>query len=322
MIPPGAVEVSADAAVAQIAPQQAVFSGNVQLVRGNLLMQADELTLDRDTGVVDAKGNVLLRHPDIRIAGGAASYQLETGQGQVDQASYRIVPMRARGDADHAELLGDGQSRYRNISYTTCQPGETDWLLTAEALELDQTEGLGTASHATLRFLGVPVLYAPTFTFPIDDRRRSGLLVPSAGYSDNRGLDISVPYYLNLAENYDLTLTPRVMSKRGVMLGGEFRFLTETTQGELAAEYLPNDSEYDGDSNDRGAASFRGSTWFSQRNTGQVRLNYVTDSDYLTDLGDSLAATSATHLERAGELSPLRRHLGPPRTRPVLPDHR
>ena len=298
----GPVEVSADAAVAQISPQQAVFSGNVQLVRGDLLMQADELTLNRDTGVVDAKGNVLMRHPDIRIAGGAASYQLETGHGQVDQASYRIVPMRARGDADHAELLGDGQSRYRNISYTTCQPGQSGWLLEADALELDQTEGLGTASHATLRFLDVPVLYSPTFTFPLDGRRRSGLLVPSIGYSESSGLDVSVPYYLNLAENYDLTLTPRVMSKRGVMLGGEFRFLTETTAGNLAAEYLPDDREYDGNSSDRGAASFRGYSIFNKRTIGHVRLNYVTDNDYLTDLGTSLAATSATHLERAGEL--------------------
>jgi len=297
-----AIEIVADGAVAQISPQQVAFSGNVQLIRGDLLMQADELALDRNAGVVDARGDVLLRHPDIRIAGSAARYQLETGQGQVEQASYRIIPMRARGDADHAELLGDGQSRFRNINYTTCQPGETDWLLTAEALELDQTEGLGTASHATLRFHGVPVLYVPTFTFPIDNRRRSGLLVPSIGSSDNRGLDLSVPYYLNLAENYDLTLTPRLMSKRGLMLGGEFRFLTETTEGTLAAEYLPNDREYEGDSDDRGAVSLRSNSWFNNRTNAQLRLNYVTDNDYLTDLGTSLAATSATHLERAGDL--------------------
>ena len=298
----GAIEIVADGAVAQISPQQVAFSGNVQLIRGDLIMQADELALDRDAGMVDARGNVLLRHPDIRIAGSTARYQLETGQGQVEQASYRIIPMRARGDADHAELLGDGQSRFRNINYTTCQPGETDWLLTAEALELDQTEGLGTASNATLRFHGVPVLYVPTFTFPIDDRRRSGLLVPSMGYSDSRGLDLSVPYYLNLAENYDLTLTPRLMSKRGLMLGGEFRFLTETTEGTLAAEYLPNDRDYDGNSDDRGAVSLRSNSWFNNRTNAQLRLNYVTDNDYLTDLGTSLAATSATHLERAGDL--------------------
>jgi LPS-assembly protein len=298
----GPVEVVADAAVTQFAPQQAVFSGNVLLTQGELQMQADELVLNRETGVADARGNVLLLHPDIRIAGSAASYQLETGQGQIEQASYRIVPMRARGDAEHAELLGEGKSKYSNISYTTCRPGESDWLLSAGALELDQEEGLGTADNATLRFMGVPVLYAPTFTFPIDNRRRSGLLVPSIGSSDSRGLDVSVPYYLNLAENYDLTLTPRLMSKRGLMLGGEFRFLTETTRGELAAEILPDDSEYEGDNSLRGAASLDSFTQFNTRTTGALRLNYVTDDDYLSDLGDSLAVTSVTHLERAGEL--------------------
>jgi LPS-assembly protein len=148
----------------------------------------------------------------------------------------------------------------------------------------------------------VPVLYVPTFTFPIDDRRRSGLLIPSAGYGENTGFDLTVPYYLNLAPNYDLTLAPRVMSKRGVMLGGEFRFLTETTEGTLAAEFLPNDREYDGSSNDRGAVSLRTISRINRRTNARVRLNYVTDNDYLSDLGNSLVATSATHLERAGEL--------------------
>ena len=296
------IRVSADGAVATVAPQQAVFSGNVHLVQGGMQMNADELIVNRDSGEADAKGNVVFNHPDIRIAGSAASYQLETGQAQVEEASYRIIPMRARGDADHAEMLGEGQSRYRNISFTTCRPGNADWLLTAETLELDQVEGLGTASHAKLRFFDVPVMYSPTFTFPIDDRRRSGLLIPSVGYGENTGFDLSVPYYLNLAPDYDLTLTPRIMSKRGVMLGGEFRFLTEMTEGTLAAEYLPNDSEYDGSSSDRGAVSLRTISRFNPRTDARVRLNYVTDDDYLSDLGNSLVATSATHLERAGEL--------------------
>jgi LPS-assembly protein len=299
---PGPLEISADAAVASLDPEQAVFSGNVQLVRGDLRMQADELVLNRTTGEVDARGRLMAIRPDVRVAGSAAHYRLASGQGQIEQAIYRVPAIGARGEAQRAEFLGHGQSRYQDISYTTCRPGNSDWLLSAETLELDHREGLGRAGKAKLRFLGVPLLYAPAFSFPIDDRRRSGLLVPSLGYSDNTGVDLSVPYYLNLAENYDLTLTPRLMSRRGAMLGGEFRFLTATTAGTLAAEYLPNDLERPGSDQDRGSGSLRSHTQFTPRAEGAVRLGYVSDSDYVNDLGDSLAVTSTTHIERAGEL--------------------
>lgn len=298
----GPIEVGADAAVAQFSPRRTHFSGNVELSQGDVRMRADELSVNRDSGEVDARGNVVVIHPDIRIAGSAARYQLESGQGEIDLAQYRIVPMRARGDAEQARLLGDGQSAYQNINFTTCRPGNSDWQLTAESLELDQVEGLGTASHAKLRFFDVPVLYTPTLTFPIDNRRRSGLLIPSVGYRDQTGFDLSVPYYLNLAENYDLTLTPRLMSKRGLMLGGEFRVLTETTEATLEAEFLPNDNEYDGDNDDRAAASLNSTTWLNARTIAQLRLNWVRDDDHLRDFGNNLAITSESHLERAGEL--------------------
>lgn len=296
------IEVGANAVVANLDPQQAVFSGQVQLIQGSLQMQADQLTLDRSTGEISAQGGFLLSQPDIRVAGSTASYQLATGQGKVNQASFRVPAIRARGDAGHAELLGGGRSQMRDISYTTCAPGNADWLLTAEALELDQQEGFGTAHNASLRFFGVPILYAPRFTFPISDRRRSGVLIPSVGYTSNTGADLSVPYYLNLAENYDLTLTPRLMSKRGLMLGGEFRYLTETSNGKLSADFLPSDNEYRNGSDDRGSAALRSHTQFNPRTEAEVRLNYVSDNDYLSDLGGSLAVTSATHLERTGEL--------------------
>ncbi len=294
------VDISADGAVAELDEEKTTFSGAVELVQGDVQMYADELVVDRASGVVDAKGDVLMLHPDIRVAGGAASYQLANGHGQIEQASYRIPSTQARGDAGRAELLGEGRSKYQEITYTTCRPGDSDWLLTAEALELDQVEGLGTARNASMRFLGVPILYAPIFTFPIDDRRRSGLLVPSIGQSDKTGIDVRVPYYFNLAENYDLTLTPRMMSKRGVMLGGEFRFLTEKTGGTLAAEYLPDDREFNNEA--RIGASLNSYAQLNARSSANLRLNYVSDDEYLNDFGTSLAATSATHLERAGEV--------------------
>ena len=296
------VEIAADALVSDLAQEQAAFSGDVELVQGGLLIRADELSIDRRSGEVNAQGNLLLTRPDLRVSGSAASYQLNSGLGTVEEASYRLLGMRARGDATQAEFLGGGRSKYREITFTTCRPGASDWLLRAEALEVDQVEGLATASDATLRFFDVPILYSPTLSFPIDDRRRSGLLVPTLGQTTNTGFDVSVPYYLNLAPNYDLTLTPRVMSKRGALLGGEFRFLTPSSNGTLLAEYLPRDRDYQDGNKDRGAASFRGSTRFSERSNAATILNYVSDSDYLTDLGESLAVTSAVNVLRRGSV--------------------
>jgi len=293
------IDVDANAAVAELDPEQVTFSGNVKLVQGDLRVQAEQLVLNRTSGEIHADGDILISRPDLRVAGRTASYDLDAEQGSIEQARYRVPAARARGQAEQAEFLGNGQSRYSDISYTTCAPGDDAWLLRAKALKLDQIEGLGTAQHATLRFMGVPLLYAPTFTFPIDDRRRSGVLLPTVGQSSNTGFDLQVPYYFNLAENYDLTLTPRLMSKRGLMLGGEFRFLTSSTFGTVNAEYLPNDREFE---DDRGSLAVRTTTRFNPRTTGLVRFNYVSDEDYFDDLGDSLAVTSATHLERAGEL--------------------
>ena len=125
------------------------------------------------------------------------------------------------------------------------------------------------------------------------------VLVPSVGYGENTGVDVSAPYYFNLAENYDLTLTPRLMSKRGLMLSSEFRFLTSSTQGTFAADILPNDRERDTGNSTRGAASLYTYSTFNERANAALRLNYVSDSDYFEDLGGSLSVTALTHLNRS-----------------------
>jgi LPS-assembly protein len=296
------VIVDADSMVAASANEVVEFAGNVNVTHGDLSLRADQLKLNRMTREVDASGGVTAIRPDLRIGGSAAQYQLDSRTGRLEGVEYRVPAIRARGTAQTAELLAGGKSRYEDISYTTCRPGNSDWLLTASSLELDHDAGIGTADKAKLSFLGVPILYVPTMTYPIDDRRRSGFLLPSVGYSDSNGFDLSVPYYFNLAENYDFTFAPRILTKRGLLLGGELRYLTETSQGELAVELLPNDSEFDGSEQIRGAISLLHHTQFSDRSSGNVRFGQVSDREYLSDLGNNLAATSKTHIEQTGEL--------------------
>jgi LPS-assembly protein len=296
------ITVDADALVALSADRVVEFRGDVQVERGDLELRAARLVLDRDTQVVDASGGVLALRPDVRIAGSSALYDLDDGTGRIENAAFRIPAMRARGEASEIELLGERRSRHADIRFSTCRPGSDDWLLTADSLTLDPDAGFATADAATLSLFGVPVLYVPTFTFPIDDRRHSGFLVPSVGYNDSNGVDITVPYYFNLAENYDLTFSPRLMSERGLLLGGQFRYLTERSYGELEAELLPDDAAYDGSNSLRGAVGLRHETLFSDALRGDVRFGYVSDEEYLSDIGNNLTATSTTHIEQAGEL--------------------
>ncbi len=295
------VYAEADSAETQETEGRTVLSGDVFLQSGRETLEADEITYERDQDSVVAVGAVRIGRPDLRASGERADYRLDTDQGSIEQTEYRLLSANARGFAARAEFLGADHSRFQDIQYTTCPAGNDDWLLSAGSLEIDQAEGAGVARDATLRLGGVPVMYIPWMSFPTDDRRRSGLLVPTIGITSNTGLDLSLPYYLNLAPNYDATLTPRLMSKRGLLLGAEFRYLGRNHDGEVIGEILPNDEDHP-DNNTRGSLRLRHNASLAPRWRSAVRLNYASDADYLDDLGSSLAVTSTRFLERAGEV--------------------
>ena len=249
---------------------------------------------------MDAQGDVLLVRPDIRVSGETARVDMATDRVEITKAEYRLVGSNARGTADVAHFRGKAVSDYENITYTTCRPGQDDWVLQADELQIDREEGLGDAKDATLRLGGVPVAYVPRLIFPIDDRRRSGLLMPSLGTGDTRGFELRVPYYFNLAPNYDATLAPRVMSKRGVMLEGEFRHLSESSSSRLRGAFLPDDRD-EPDLGARWAASLQHRQAWG-RLTGDVNYNQVSDDAYLDDFGRDLAQNSARYLTRRAGL--------------------
>ena len=214
-----------------------------------------------------------------------------------------LTDSQARGSAKTALVEGKEVSHYEGITYTTCRPGNDDWRLEASKLTVDRRTGVGTVRHGTLRFGNLPVAYLPYGSFPIDGRRKSGFLVPSLGTSDGTGIEIETPYYFNLAPNYDATLTPRLLSKRGLMPGGQFRYLTETHRGELLAEILPNDRDSSpSDPDTRGAVSYQHQGRLAPRLNTDINLNYVSDDNYLEDFGNNLDIASTRQLERRGDL--------------------
>jgi LPS-assembly protein len=278
--------------------------GGVTVTQGDQRIEADRLTYDRNSSVVVGPSGGYLSYGGVRLVGTGLEANLETEQGRVDSPTFRLGGgANARGSAETAYVVSPRRSAYSDIIYTTCPPGSNAWTLRANKLKLDQDKGFGTARDARLRLRGIPVAYTPYLRFPIDDRRRSGFLVPSFGTSDDDGAELLTPYYWNIAPEMDATFFPRIMSKRGVQLGTEFRYLSRDDKGSIRAEILPQDRLYDDGDTPRWALQLRErGLWFGRvRTTLDVRA--VSDDRYLEDLGNNINATSSRRLRQFGEAS-------------------
>jgi len=286
--------ISGDLEVALNGP--AAFSDRLVLRQGNRQFGADKGSFDRSSGEFAVSGNVDFRDPASWVRGSAARYNSTTGFFSIEDAEYDLFTVPARGSAARIALDATDQLSLTDVTYSSCARGNDDWVLHAGSLTIDRAEGKATARNARLEFLGVPILYTPFLTYPIDNRRRSGLLLPEVGNSQQRGVEFAQPYYFNLAPNYDATLTPHYMSRRGLQVEGEFRYLSGGTSGFTTAAFLPND-DVTGDNRTE-------LVWFNQsqlpagwRTT--IDATDVSDSTYYEDLSSGLAKTSQVALNRS-----------------------
>ena len=246
---------------------------------------------------------MLLRQGADWITGPELRFRRDTETGYFTSPRFYIAENGGRGDAAEIKFVAPDQYEVSDARYTTCVAPNEDWYIRTDQLEIDKTRMLGTGHDATVHFLGVPIAYTPWIEFPLSNERKSGFLTPTLGSSALRGFDASLPYYLNLAPNYDATLTPRVMTKRGVQLGTQFRYLFENAQGGIEADDLPHDRVT---GTDRYALS-----WKHLQNLGDVlpglsasvNLNKVSDDTYFSDLADRVAFTSLTTLPREGAIA-------------------
>jgi LPS-assembly protein len=272
------------------------------VIQGSRYVGADRVTYDRGSSDLVARGNAIVGNPGMRLVADEAKMNLESDKGSLTNVEYRLFgKINARGTADRARLVQPELTQYENIVYTTCRPGQNAWSLDAEKMELDQSEGWGVARNAKLRVGSIPVLYTPYLSFPIDDRRKSGVLVPTVGSSEDNGIDVTVPYYWNIAPNMDATFFPRYMGKRGGMLGTEFRYLSKRQSSEVYGEIVPHDRAFE-DGATRWAFRVEHKARIAPRWSTNVNFNQVSDDEYLEDFGNNLDLTSIRNIQRRGDL--------------------
>jgi LPS-assembly protein len=276
-----------------------IFSGNAELRYGDKTILADKIIYDKSKDEFEASGNVRMRDdagdefimPLIRL-------QTQIGAGYADSVKFSLNGNSARGDATKIIFVGRERTLMENARYTTCQPGQDDWFIIARNLQLDYGQEVGTARNATIEFKGVPIFYWPYLSFPMSDKRKSGFLTPRFANSDKSGVSVAVPYYFNIAPEFDATITPRTLSKRGLQLQNEARYLGEDYTGIINYEVLSHDRIF---GSERSAATFKHQQTFSPYWSGNIDVRKVSDDNYFDDFGDNLAIASQTHLPRKAE---------------------
>ncbi len=274
------------------------LEGNAGLRRDDRALGADWLRLNRDSGDAQARGNVVVTGPSLELRARQGSANMDTGVLDLDEARYRLPAFPAQGEAEQLARDADGVSTLADGTFSTCPREAEAWQLSADRVRLNPNTRQGTARNVSLWFKGVPLFYSPWFRFPLGDERMSGFLAPTIGRTDDSGGEFSVPWYWNAAPNFDATLTPRWLERRGTQLQSEWRWLGPLGYWQLNNEYLPDDDLY-GD--ERVLTRIQQESEFGAWST-DVDAARVSDPEYFDDLGTGLSVSSQTHLRQRGDL--------------------
>jgi len=277
------------------------LQGHVKVRQGQRTLTADEISYTAATRDFDAQGAVELTDPQLHVRGEHAAVNGDGG-GQFTGTTFDIPARSARGSADRIVMRPEGELLLEGVQYTSCPPGSQDWLLRAHSLDIDRDARTGTGRDVRLDFKGVPIFYTPYISFPVGNERKSGFLFPNLGISSRSGTLIAVPWYWNIAPNYDATFTPTLMTSRGTALDGEFRYLTTSSHGQLHVNYLPDDREYGAD---RSYVRFTDTTDLTSHLRFQGDASNVSDENWFEDFGQGSEGTSTTYLERFAQLTYL-----------------
>ena len=281
--------------------------GDVSLTQGNMTLNAERLDYDQTTDTALAPGKVSINRDGDVVTGIGLKLKVDEEVGRIGDPTFFFSksPARpaqrfeARGAAKRMDFEGPDKERLYDAFYTTCKLDESEWYLRISELSLDRARNIGTGYNAIVEFKGVPILYMPYMTFPLNNDRISGFLAPTIGSSSSSGLEMAVPYYWNIAPNLDATITPKIFTRRGLQLGAEVRYLNRDYLGQVDTEYLPGDRLAD---RDRYLASLRHyqnlGKWLAPGWSASINAQKVSDDNYFRDLSTRINNTAQTNLPR------------------------
>ncbi|RKZ34677.1 MAG: LPS-assembly protein LptD, partial [Gammaproteobacteria bacterium] len=295
----GAVHLSADDADLR-EEGVSTLRGNVHVRSGTQQLQSDVARYDKDNERLEAEGNVRYWDQGLFVTGSRGQLALDSDEASAEDTSFMLLDLHGHGTAERVEISGSELIRATGATYSTCNPGDDAWLLSAESIKLDKVADVGTARNVTVKFKNVPIFYSPYLTFPLSDKRKTGFLTPSFRTGGEVGLEVRAPYYWNISPNQDATLVARGMTNRGAMMEGEYRYLTRRGGGEIGVEYLAHDTKR-GD--DRGALSLRHRGSFAPGWNTDIAVDYVSDKEYFEELGTQLTISSIRFLDRRADLT-------------------
>jgi len=318
---------------AQFTPAgNSILDGHVHLIQGNTQVFADHANIHRDPqkaspiDTITATGHVKLTQPGLRVDGPEALINQDTNTQTITDADYRFYPRHARGTADLITITNQTKMTLKKATYTTCRPNQNTWNLRAKNVTLNKTTGRGRARNSWFYLYNIPVFYWPYVDFPIDDRRQTGFLFPNYGSTNRSGFELSAPFYWNLAPNYDATITPRLLSKRGLETTTQFRYLSAQSTGELTGSFLPNDKANHAfrqnslashplitqphdprltalnKGDHRAFVKANYNSYFNEHWGSSLQYQAVHDDNYFMDFSNSIGASSTTQLLQQGDI--------------------
>lgn len=279
---------------------QVEATGNAILLKSDQTVRADRLLYDQETGDLNGTGSVVVEQKGSTMSGPHLELNMDTHAGFMEQPVFFLKENNGRGSGDMLHIQDQQHYTLDNAIYTTCPADQQDWLMKMSSLEIDRDQQVGVARNARVEFMNVPILYSPWMDFPLNDQRKTGFLSPIIGSTTKGGSELSLPYYLNLAPNYDATIAPRIMTKRGLMLDNEFRYLEPNYRGELNVDVLPGDTLTN---SNRARFGWKHAQTLGGGFSSSVNFNRVSDNAYYRDLSSVVSVTSKVNLLQDASVS-------------------
>lgn len=307
-VPPTEADLEVSADDSEVTEGTLFFSGNVRVQQGYRFVTADEVQIDRQNETAVASGQVTLREPGIVLTGAKIRYDSISERADLTDAQYVLHTRQLSGTAQELTRQSNGDIDITEGAMTFCAPDDPSWVLQASEITIDPDRGEGQAWGAKLRVAGVPVFYLPWVRFPVDSRRKTGLLFPDLGSDSRGGIDMTQPIYFNLAPNYDALYRPRHIEERGLLHQAQGRWLSESIgYWEAAGGWIGDDSKYQDDNpnidSDRWLIHTEHKGQFGAAWRTKINFNRVSDPEYVKDIENNrLSAQRQTALQQLGRV--------------------